>query len=330
MMKLFMNKSKKTNNFKFNPETLSYEGVGKSIWRTIKVSIVFLVSSFAIAVIYYSVYSLFFDTYSEHSMKRENRILAEHLIEIGEQYKKLDEVIIDISKRDTNIYSVIFETKPLEELFTVEEQSSAKHEFLYTKTIKELVLLARDKTEVLTDKVRIQSENANHFKNLINIKQNEIEFVPAIVPIKNLHLNAVGASIGDKINPIHKSLHIHKGIDFAVPVGSEVIATAAGTVTSIISRKFSAGTEIIISHKNDYETRYLYLNEAMVRKGMQVNRGDVIGRVGNVGMTVPHLHYEVRVGGKIADPLNYFFMELSPKESILFAKTSLSKGQSLD
>jgi murein DD-endopeptidase MepM/ murein hydrolase activator NlpD len=167
-------------------------------------------------------------------------------------------------------------------------------------------------------------------KKLVQSKQDEIKFIPAIVPIKKLHINAIGASVGDKINPIHKSLHVHKGIDFAAPVGSEVIATASGTVKDIISRKFSTGTEIIIDHGNDYETRYLYLNEALVKKGAAVNRGDVIGKVGNIGVTVPHLHYEVRVGGKIADPLNYFFIELSPKEAILFAKTSLSKGQSLD
>jgi murein DD-endopeptidase MepM/ murein hydrolase activator NlpD len=289
-----------------------------------------LISSFAIAVIYYIVYSLFFDTYAEYSIKRENKILAEHLTEINEQYRRLNEVITNISKRDTNIYSVIFETKPLDDMFETAEQSSAKYEFLHSKTIKELVLLAKTKMETLTGKIRFQSEIVDSLKKIVTSRQDEIRFIPAIIPIKNLYINAVGASIGDKINPIHKSLHVHKGIDFAVPVGSEVIATASGKVKDIISRKFSTGTEIIIDHQNDYETRYLYLNEALVTKGATVNRGDVIGKVGNIGVTVPHLHYEVRVGGKIADPLNYFFIELSPKEAILFVKASLSKGQSLD
>jgi murein DD-endopeptidase MepM/ murein hydrolase activator NlpD len=330
-----MSKSKKdqfseSNDFEFNPETLKFEGVGKSIRRTIRRIISFLISSFAIAVLYYIVYSLFFDTYSEYSIKRENKILAEHLIEINEQYRVLNEVITNISKRDTNIYSVIFETKPLDNIFETAEQSSAKYEFLHSKTIKELVMLAETKIETLTGKIRFQSEIVDSLKKIVTSRQDEIRFIPAIIPIKNLHINAVGASIGSKINPIHKSLHVHKGIDFAVPVGSEVIATASGTVKDIISRKFSTGTEIIIDHKNDYETRYLYLNEALVTKGATVNRGDVIGKVGNIGVTVPHLHYEVRVGGKIADPLNYFFTELLPKEAILFMRTSLSKGQSLD
>jgi murein DD-endopeptidase MepM/ murein hydrolase activator NlpD len=325
-----MNKSRPSRKFKYNPETLRFEDVGKSIRRTIRRIMSFLVSSFVIAVIYYVVYSLFFDTYSEYSIKRENKILAEHLTEINDQYKKLHEVILNISRRDTNIYSVIFETKPFDDTLVTAEQSSAKYEFLHTKTVKELVLLAESKMAILDDRIHFQSEFVDSFKNLIKLKQDEIRFIPSIVPVKNLSISAVGASVGDKINPIHKSLHIHKGIDFAVPVGSDVIVTASGTVKDIITRKFSTGTEIIIDHGNDYETRYLYLNESMVKKGTRVNRGDVIGKVGNIGVTVPHLHYEVRMGGKIADPLNYFFMELSPKDAILFAKTSLNKGQSLD
>jgi murein DD-endopeptidase MepM/ murein hydrolase activator NlpD len=276
------------------------------------------------------VYSIFFDTYSEYSIKRENKILSEHLVEINKQYKKLNDVIIDISKRDTNIYSVIFETKPLDDIFANTEQSSVKYEMLQSKTITELVNLAESKITTLTGKMRHQSAIVDTFKNLVQIKQDKLGYIPSIVPVRNLHINAIGASIGDKINPIYKSLQVHKGIDFAAPVGTDIIVTASGTVKDIISRKFSTGTEIIIDHGNDYETRYLYLNEALVKKGAQVNRGDVIGKVGNIGMGVPHLHYEVRVGGKIADPLNYFFMELSPKEVIMFAKTSLSKGQSLD
>ncbi|MDR1339367.1 MAG: M23 family metallopeptidase [Prevotellaceae bacterium] len=325
-----MNKSKPARKFKFNPETLKYEDVGKSIRRTVRRIFSFLLYSCVVAVIYYAVYSIFFDTYSEYSIKRENKILAEHLTEIYDKYRKLNEVIMNISKRDTNIYSVIFETKPSDDIFANAEQSSAKYEFLQTKTIAELVLLAENRIEILTGKVRTQSKIADSFQYLVKSKQNEIRYIPAIVPVKNLHVNAVGASVGDKINPIHKSLQVHKGIDFATPVGTEVIATASGTVKDIISRKFSTGTEIIIDHGNDYETRYLYLNGAAVKKGAQVSRGDIIGKVGNIGVTVPHLHYEVRVGGKIADPLNYFFLELSPKEAILFAKASLSKGQSLD
>jgi hypothetical protein len=329
-MKLFTNKSKAAQKFRFNPETLSFEDVGKTIGRTIRRIVSFLLFSFVVALVYYSVYSLFFDTYSEYSIKRENKILAEHLTDVHDRYKKLHEVIMDIAKRDTNIYSAIFETKPMDDILASAEHSSAKYESLQKKTNEELVVMAANKLAVLTGRIHTQSAIVDSFKNLMRSKRDELMFIPAIIPVKNLHINAVGASVGDKINPIHKSLYVHKGIDFAAPVGSEVMATAAGTVKDIISKRFSTGTEIIINHGNDYETRYLYLDEALVAKGTRVERGDIIGRVGNIGVTVPHLHYEVRVGGKIADPLNYFFMELSPKETILFAKTSLDKGQSLD
>jgi murein DD-endopeptidase MepM/ murein hydrolase activator NlpD len=325
-----MNNPKPPKKFRYNPDTLKFEDVGKSIQRTFRRVIFFLLFTFIIAIIYYSIYSLFFDTYSEYSIKRENEILAEHLVEINERYRKLNEVIMDISKRDTNIYSVIFETKPLDNILVQTEQSSARYELLQSKTIKELVLMAESKMNMLSDRIHIQSTLIDSFKILFKTKQNELQFIPSIVPIDNLQVNAVGASVGDKINPLHKSLQIHKGMDFVVPVGSEVRATASGRIKEIISKKFSTGTEIIIDHQNDYETRYLYLDESFVKKDDPVKRGDIIGRVGNIGMTAPHLHYEVRVGGKIADPLNYFFMDLSPKETLLFVKASLSKGQALD
>lgn len=324
-----MKNSWKKDKFLFNPKTLKYENVGKNIRQTYRRVVFFLLFSFIIAASCYFVYSLFFDTYFEYSIKRENKILAEHLEEVNNRYNKLNEVIMDISRRDTNIYSVIFETKPMD-IFANKEYSSVRHTYLHTKINNELILLAQDKLEILSGKIHAQSEIIDSFKQLVELKHDNLKFIPAITPIKNLHINAVGASIGDKINPTHKSLHVHKGIDFAAPVGSEVIATASGRVKDIISRKFSTGTEIIIDHGNDYETRYLYLNETFVRKGMSVERGQLIGKIGNIGVTVPHLHYEVRVGGKIADPLNYFFMELSPKETILFVKASLDKGQSLD
>ncbi|MDR1896616.1 MAG: M23 family metallopeptidase [Prevotellaceae bacterium] len=320
---------KSNNKFLFNPETLQYESVGKSVKRTLKRLGSFLIFSFIIAAAYYFVYSFFFDTLKEYSIKRENKILSEHLVSLNERYKKLDEVIFDISKRDTNIYSVIFEAKPLDLLIN-DEIESGRYEFLHLRSNSELILLASEKLDLLTNSINRQSVYIDSLKKLVESKQDKLEFIPSILPINNLDINAVGASVGDKINPIHKSLHVHTGIDFAVPVGSEVVATASGTVQNIISKKFSTGTEIIINHENDYETRYLYLDTPLVKKGEKVKQGEVIGIVGNIGMSVPHLHYEVRMGGKIADPLNYFFRDLSPQKSILFATVSLSKGQSLD
>ncbi|MDR2466776.1 MAG: M23 family metallopeptidase [Prevotellaceae bacterium] len=324
----------KTNKFAnkkfvFNPETLEYESIGRNIKLKLKRTVSFLLFSFIIAAVYYAVYSLFFDTPSEYSVKRENKILKEHLDELGDRYQHLDEVISDISRRDSNIYSVIFESKPLDG-FSSETSLASAYKALQSKTNMEILQSANEKFSQLSLKVQKQSEYFDSLKNLVAAKREELEYIPAIIPIVGLHVNSIGASVGDKIHPIYKVFHVHTGIDFAASVGTPVVATASGKVKHVITKKFSTGTEITIDHGNDYETRYMYLNKSLVKEGARIKCGDKIGEVGNIGLSVPHLHYEVRMGGKIADPLNYFFKELSPKETIVYALMSLDKGQSLD
>jgi murein DD-endopeptidase MepM/ murein hydrolase activator NlpD len=325
-----MKANKFTNRkFIFNPETLEYESIGRNIKQKLKRTVSFLLFSFIIAALYYAVYSLFFDTPSEHSAKRENKILQEHLDELNDRYLHLDEVISDISRRDSNIYSVIFESKPLDR-FSNETSLASAYKSLQSKTNMEILQKANKKFSELTLKVQQQSEYFDSLKNLVTVKRAELEYIPSIIPITGLHINSIGASVGDKIHPIYKVLHVHTGIDFAASVGTPVVATASGKVKHVITKKFSTGTEITIDHGNDYETRYMYLNKSFVKEGARIKCGDKIGEVGNIGLSVPHLHYEVRMGGKIADPLNYFFKELSPKETIMYALMSLDKGQSLD
>jgi len=314
----------------FNPASLRYESVRKSIRKTVIRVASFLILSFIVAAIYYSVYSVFFDTYSEYSINRENKILEENLLVLNEKFEQLNDVLTDISKRDTNIYSAIFESKPMDMSTVSSNQRFNRHEDFYKMSNTELILLTENRLSTITKKTSNQSFLMDSLKAIVNAKQGELEYIPAIIPLTNFHFNSVGASIGEKIHPIYKSLHTHSGMDFAMPVGSEVIVTASGTVKDIISKPHSSGTEIRIDHGNNYETRYQYLGNANVKKGQKVTRGDILGLVGNIGITVPHLHYEVRKDGKIADPLNYFFMNLSPKESQLIAAISLDKGQSLD
>ncbi|MDR2423943.1 MAG: M23 family metallopeptidase [Prevotellaceae bacterium] len=324
-----MDKKKKIK-FRYNPNTLRYESVkGKTVLQKAKRFISFLLFTLVISVIYYFVYSIFFDTLPEYSIKRENAIFAEHLDSLKSRYHKLSEVIDDISRRDTGIYNVIFESKPAD-VFADANSSSKELEILNRKTNNELIALTNRQLDELTATINKYSPIFDSMKNLIAAKKSGIDAIPSIVPVAGLNINSVGASVGNKMHPIYKQLNVHTGIDFAVSAGSEVIATASGKVKSVVTKQFSTGTEIIIDHENGYETRYLYLKKATVSKNERVKCGEVIGTVGNIGITIPHLHYEVRIDGKIADPLNYFFRDLSPKQLILFATISSDKGQSLD
>jgi murein DD-endopeptidase MepM/ murein hydrolase activator NlpD len=113
----------------------------------------------------------------------------------------------------------------------------------------------------------------------------------------------VNSEFGPRRSPFSKRTRMHHGVDLALPYGSYVLSTAEGIV-SAVRRTKSYGLVIDVKHGHEVVTRYAHLSKALVRRGERICRGEVLGLVGNSGMsTGPHLHYEVRVGGKSVDPL---------------------------
>ena len=106
-----------------------------------------------------------------------------------------------------------------------------------------------------------------------------------------------------RMHPITRRITPHNGVDFAVPIGTKVIAPGDGIVTLVTNHPF-AGKYMVIEHNEKYSTRYLHLSKALVKVGQKVKRGQVIALSGNTGRTTgPHLHYEFHVDGKAVDPL---------------------------
>ncbi len=136
----------------------------------------------------------------------------------------------------------------------------------------------------------------------------EGEYVPTAGIFRRFPL-ADSIKISSKFNPSRKhpvtgKITPHKGVDFRAPIGTPVYAPADGTVT-FAGYQRAAGYYIIIKHLGDYSTVYMHLSKMDVKKGDRVNVGQVIARTGNTGRTTgPHLHYEVRIKDKAADPLS--------------------------
>jgi murein DD-endopeptidase MepM/ murein hydrolase activator NlpD len=98
---------------------------------------------------------------------------------------------------------------------------------------------------------------------------------------------------------------MHNGTDFAAPIGTPIYATADGVVTEA-GWSSGYGRLIKIQHEFGIETRYAHLNRISVNVGERVSQGQRIGDMGNSGRsTGPHLHYEVRVGGRPVNPMIY-------------------------
>lgn len=129
--------------------------------------------------------------------------------------------------------------------------------------------------------------------------------MPTRLPVDKKY-SVIASPFGWRKHPILKIGRIHEGIDFDAPYGAEVYASGSGT---IIEANYSGGYGKIIKikHTENLESRYAHLSKLLVKKGQTVKRGDLIGKVGNTGLsTTAHLHYEIRVNSKAVNPVKYY------------------------
>lgn len=117
--------------------------------------------------------------------------------------------------------------------------------------------------------------------------------------------SGITSRFGNRTDPFFGRLALHAGIDFRVSTGTEIRSTGAGTVT-VAGRNGGYGNMVEIDHGDGLTTRYAHLSKVLVRVGERVEASDVVGLSGTTGRsTGPHLHYEVRRGGKAVDPMRF-------------------------
>lgn len=143
-------------------------------------------------------------------------------------------------------------------------------------------------------------------ENKATLEKKYFTHYPAIKPVcmKNSKFTS---GYGYRYDPFTNKKKLHEGDDFSAKRGTEVMSTADGIVKT--SRYYgSFGNYIEIDHGNGYVTCYGHLHKRNVKKGQKVERGQLIGQVGNTGRsTASHLHYEIRYKNKTLDPSDFYF-----------------------
>lgn len=115
----------------------------------------------------------------------------------------------------------------------------------------------------------------------------------------------LGDGFGWRIHPVLRDRRFHKGVDYAAPYGSPVVAAVAGVIENI-DQQWGYGKYIRIRHDLGYETTYAHLSGIArdLHVGDRVRQGQTIAYVGSTGLsTGPHLYYEIRINGREVDPL---------------------------
>lgn len=142
-------------------------------------------------------------------------------------------------------------------------------------------------------------------KNLLSNQKDLLLDIPTLWPVKGVR-GRITQRFGPAIHPFTGQWYLHKGIDIAFGYNVPVVSTARGKVVSIDYEPLGFGNFIIIRHKYGFYTRYAHLQRILVSRGQDITQGQVIGTMGNTGLsTGPHLHYEVRIGAEVVDPEKY-------------------------
>lgn len=315
-----------SSNYTFDKDNMRFRKQKKSLKRKIRGVVVFLLASMSMAVLYYVVFSLFFSTDEERRLKQENEMYEREFAELQQKERLLTDVVEGLKVRDNNIYEQIFHASAP----TVNPMASVDYTFgLDTVSDGNIVMLSAEKLARLERRADKVDDNFRRIMEVIT----DSSFVspPMAKPIQDFTFAQTGASTGYKINPFYKVSIRHDGLDILAHSGEPVYATADGTVVNVIRSRKGLGNVVEIAHEGGFMTRYAHLADIEAMKGRKVRRGDRIGYVGVSGNSfAPHLHYEVRKDTVVLDPVNHFFLSVTPEEYMNMLVMSVSTGQSMD
>ena len=264
-----------------------------------------------LAVIYYTAFSFFFDTPVEYGMRQSIVEMEREYEKLSQRYDTLERVLDNLAERDKNIFRTLFDSEPLE--YTDGDRNVRRLDSLMAQTNQQLADGFFDRFNRLEDRLRLRREDLGVLLKRIESRGAEMNRIPSIQPVINPDLTRIATSFGMRIHPFYRTMVMHNGMDYAVPEGTRVFATADGTVVHSTTGQTSTGNTLVIDHGNGYETSYHHLARVLSPPGARVRRGDIVALTGDTGLSLaPHLHYEVRLNGMRVDPVHYFFYELNP------------------
>ncbi|MBR4326020.1 MAG: M23 family metallopeptidase [Bacteroidales bacterium] len=313
-------------NYRFDPDSLGYEKEEPHKWRKIAFRIATqALAALTIGIVVFLTISYTIKTPKQSKLEQENVLMQQEYTALSIKYEKVDSVLKDIEQRDKDIYRAIFETD-------IDADNQAQRREMYTKITSDdsLRRLVKAMTETSNRKLKEEEKKFSNIQYKLTPGNEDLRSLPSILPLGNAGVDIIYYGFGKKLDPIYKTPKMHDGIDIAANTGTEIYATANGTVTYTGDMR-EHGRHIIIDHQNGYKTLYAHVSEYMVKRGQKVKRGDVIGLVGNTGKSLtPHLHYEVQYNGKPINPVNYFFASLNPQQWNKVAKIAETRGLALD
>lgn len=317
--------------FHFNPDTLNYEEIEHTIKYKVRKLATYLFSGASMGAAFFFVFVSFIDSPEERQLEQEKSKLQTQYKLLMRQMDEMQEVLEDLQERDDNLYRVIFQAEPIPlALRRTIPPNTAYYEQLLEMTNAQVAVSTTKKSNELKKQLYLQSKSYDDLMKLAKNNEARLQHLPAIQPVLNKDLKRTASGYGWRIDPVYRTRRFHEGMDFTAPSGTDIFATGDGTII-FTGWKQGYGNCIDIDHGFGYMTRYGHCSRIISNRGQKVKRGDVIGLVGSTGKsTGPHLHYEVHFRGKVMNPQNFYYLDLSPSEYDKMVQMCNNTGQMFD
>jgi murein DD-endopeptidase MepM/ murein hydrolase activator NlpD len=324
--------SKKVKYY-YDSENLAYRKIKPQKRKKFGYALLFLIASALFGFLCFVMFMNipYFKTPKDKLQAREIENLKVKYSILNKKIDNLEEVATDLENRDNNLYRTFFNYAPI---------SSEKRRGIFDKNRykdlegfnnSELVINTTQKIDGISNALAFQSKSLDEILKLAKAKDKLLSAIPAIQPVKNEDLKHMASGFGYRTDPFTKARKMHEGMDFTAKTGTPIYATGDGIVKNADNSLSGYGNHIEINHGFGYLTLYAHLSSYKVRPGQRVKRGDVIGLVGSTGRSqAPHLHYEVHKDGKVVNPINFYYGNISAAEYVVISKIANQENQSLD
>jgi murein DD-endopeptidase MepM/ murein hydrolase activator NlpD len=324
--------SKKVKYY-YDPESLAYRIIGPQKRKKYGYPALFLLASALFGFLCFVVLmnTSYFETPKDKIQTREIENLKLRYAILNKKIEEIDQVASDLEDRDNNLYRVYFNASPI----SIEKRrgiiDKKRYQELEGFNNSELVINTSEKVDRISKALAVQSKSLDEILKLAKAKDKLLSAIPAIQPVKNEDLKHMASGFGYRSDPFTKARKMHEGMDFTARTGTPIYATGDGFVKNADNSLSGYGNHIEINHGYGYLTLYGHLSKYKVRTGQRVKRVDIIGYVGSTGRSqAPHCHYEVHKDGKVVNPINFYYGNISAAEYVAISKIANQENQSLD
>ena len=318
----------------YDSENLAYRKIKTRKRKKFGVAVLFLVASALFGLLSFVILlnTPYFETPKDRLQAREIENLKLNYAILNKKLDQANGVVDAIEDRDNNLYRAYFNKKAIpDSIRKVGIPGLNRYKKLEGYNNSQLVMNTTKRIDVLNKELVIQSKSLDDILKLAEAKSDFLSAIPAIQPVRNENLKNLASGFGYRTDPFTKVKKMHEGMDFSAKTGTPVYATGDGIIERADNNASGYGNHIVVRHGFGYETLYAHLSKYNARAGQKVNRGDIIGYVGSTGRSeAPHLHYEVHKEGKVVNPLNFYYGNISAVEYVAIAHLANQENQSLD